>query len=194
LNRSVLYKDLSMRWFPGLLLLLLGTNLLRSDAAEEKPLPRFAPEKQATALEDASLIFEGKVVSADLEPGILPGTLGVHCKRVVYEVTDPVKGSFGKQVEAWFLLVPGEIGGDHLDAESLPKNVLRLDPKLFAKGNVHLVYCLNEKKAGPKWKDWFKLAFGEKKGGDRDFALTISPDAEAAKAKAKAKVEAGPAK
>lgn len=183
-----------MRWFPGLVLVLLGMSLIRIDAAEEKPLPRFAPEKLAAALEDAGLIFAGKVVEADLEPGVLPGTFGVHCKRVVYEVTDPVKGSFGKQVETWFLLVPGEIGGDHLEGEGPPKNVLRLDPKLFAKGNVHLVYCLNEKDNSPKWRTWYKIAYGEKKAGERNFSLTISPEVEAAKAKAKAKVEGGPPK
>jgi hypothetical protein len=179
---------------PALVLLLLGMVFLRAHAAEEKPLPRFAPEKLTAALEDASLIFEGEVVEADLEPGIFPGNLGVHCKRVVYEVTDPVKGSFGKQVETWFLLVPGEVGGDYLDAEGLPKSILRLDPKLFAKGSTHLVCCLNEKGAVGKWKDWFKLAYGEKKPGERNFALLITPNVKDAKAKAKAKVEGGPGK
>jgi len=183
-----------MRTLTPIFLLLLTLTSFCTAAAEEKPLPRFAPKKLAAALEEASKIFEGTVVAADLEPGFFPGTFGVQCKRVVYEVTDPVKGSFGKQVETWFLLVPGEVGGDFLDAEGLTKNALKLDPKLFAKGSVHLVYCLNEKDAGPKWKNWFRIAIGEKKAGARDFVLMITPDVKDAKAKAKAKVEGGPAK
>lgn len=181
-----------MRPLPALCVLVVGLAATLA-MAEEKPLPRFAPEKVEAALKDAGTIFEGTVVEADLEYGIFPGYLGVHCKRVIYEVTDPVKGSFPKKVEVWFMLAGGEIGGDYMEQQPKAGSAPRLDPKLFAKGSTHLLFCLKEKEAGPKWKDWFRISYGEDmKRGEAYFVLMVTPEVKDAKAKAKAKVEGTP--
>jgi hypothetical protein len=114
-------------------------------AADEKP-PRVPAERLKAALADADAVFEGKVVEADLTDGFLPGFLGIDTRRVVYEVTDPVKGKPGKKVEAWLLLLPGE-AAEYLDPKAGPGAAPRLDPELFAAGSVHLVYCLSEEHA-----------------------------------------------
>ena len=146
--------------------------------AQEKGPRRVAPAKLKAAFADADAVFVGKIVEADLTEGYKPGYLGIHAKRVVYEVSDPIKGKPGKKVEAWLMLQPLET------PEYLAPKGVKLDPQLFAKGTVHVVYCLSEKQAVGNWKLSIGFVWGAGKAGDRVFALMVTPDVEAAKAEA----------
>lgn len=152
--------------------------------AQEKPPMRVPPDKLKAAFTDANIVFEGKVVEADLTDGNFPGYYGIHAKRVVYEVVGPVKGKPGKQVETWLMLQPLETP-EYLDPIKRPNAGPKLDPKLFAKGSVHVVYGLSEKMAAGRWKLSISFVYDAGKAGDRVFGLMITPDVESAKAAAK---------
>ena len=155
---------------------------------QNQPAPRVSAEKLQAAVADADGVFVGKFVEADLTDGFFPGYYGIHAKRVVYEATEAVKGKPAEKVVMWFMLFPGETS--ECLAPPVPNTAPKLDPKLFAKGSVHLVCSLTEKQAVGKWKQAIGFVYGAGPAGDRVFGLTCTADVADAKAAAKKQLEA----
>ncbi|MBY0524276.1 MAG: RNA polymerase sigma factor [Gemmataceae bacterium] len=144
---------------------------------EAKAAPASPLDKQAlvAAYAQADVVFIGRVVEADLTAAAWPGFVGMFAKKVVYEVTAPLKGKTEKQTSVHYL-ISGEYG--YLLREDGGERAPQLDGKRFARGSKHLV-CV-QKEANDKDKYSVVVLNENDQQGSREFVLFVTPDVEAA--------------